>query len=311
MIGIYHSKDLDGLTCGAIMLHRYPEIKLIGFDYGEDIWDKLKDYPPQPVIIADVSLAITEDSNEMMKLGRWCNGEVTWIDHHKSAIEAFEQTTGPRQPGVYVVEGFGKVVVEIGRAACEIAWEYLLRMQRRDPEMPEAIKLLGEYDTWRNQDKEHWENEVMPFQYGMRMHCTSPESFPTSVFVNGKTTLEAIKRDGMIILRYQKQMNERAASMTAFELNFEGYRAICMNNGGANSQLFASVYDEAKHDIMLPFVYNGKYWVFSIYSTNPAIDCSVLAKKYGGGGHRQAAGFQIGAFKIIDGELFIVEGVKK
>lgn len=43
---------------------------------------------------------------------------------------------------------------------------------------------------------------------------------------------------------------------------------------------------------MMPFVFTGKKWVFSIYSTHPEIDCSVLAKKYGGGGHKGAAGFQ-------------------
>ena len=43
---------------------------------------------------------------------------------------------------------------------------------------------------------------------------------------------------------------------------------------------------------MMPFVFDGSKWTVSIYSTNKNIDCSELAKKYGGGGHKGAAGFQ-------------------
>lgn len=84
VIGIYHSKDLDGICCGAIMKLKYPEITLIGYDYGEDIWEKIKesDYPmfrqyPQPVsvIMADVSLP----ADKMMELSKWCGGRLTWI----------------------------------------------------------------------------------------------------------------------------------------------------------------------------------------------------------------------------------------
>jgi len=35
----------------------------------------------------------------------------------------------------------------------------------------------------------------------------------------------------------------------------------------------------------------GKKWSYSVYSTKPDIDCSAFAKRYGGGGHKGAAGF--------------------
>ncbi len=34
MIGIYHSADLDGFTSGAIIKRKYPNAKMIGYDYG-------------------------------------------------------------------------------------------------------------------------------------------------------------------------------------------------------------------------------------------------------------------------------------
>jgi nanoRNase/pAp phosphatase (c-di-AMP/oligoRNAs hydrolase) len=50
---------------------------------------------------------------------------------------------------------------------------------------------------------------------------------------------------------------------------------------------------------MMPFRYNGKFWVISLYTTKDNVDCSVLAKNRGGGGHKQAAGFQVDNIKDI------------
>ena len=34
MIGVYHNRDLDGFTSGAIIKLKYPDAKMIGYDYG-------------------------------------------------------------------------------------------------------------------------------------------------------------------------------------------------------------------------------------------------------------------------------------
>jgi len=39
----------------------------------------------------------------------------------------------------------------------------------------------------------------------------------------------------------------------SFEIEFEGYRAICANKLMANSQLFDSVWDSDRHDLMIQF----------------------------------------------------------
>lgn len=63
-----------------------------------------------------------------------------------------------------------------------------------------------------------------------------------------------------------------------------------MNVGLAGSDWFNSV-DDSSYDILMPFSYNGRYktWSYSMYSKT--VDVSVIAKKYGGGGHMGAAGF--------------------
>jgi oligoribonuclease NrnB/cAMP/cGMP phosphodiesterase (DHH superfamily) len=285
MICIYHSKDLDGYCSGAIVKKKYPDAKMIGYDYGQDLpMDKIP--LNEPIIMIDVSLPMSA----MLDLARYSGWKLTWIDHHASAIKDFNEfTSGGESPFTAVLQD--------GIAACEVGWKYLFP----DEEMPTAVKLLGEYDTWRNSDKEKWDNTILPFQYGMRMICSSPETFPEELFSNeneigifiADVHCAKIADNGQLILKYQKQQNERSAKFLAFECEFEGLRAICINSGGANSQLFDSVYDEEKHDIMIPFAYTGKHWTFSLYTTKDAVDCSQLAKSKGGGGHKKAAGFKL------------------
>jgi oligoribonuclease NrnB/cAMP/cGMP phosphodiesterase (DHH superfamily) len=299
MIGIYHSKDLDGYCSGAIMKLKYPNIILSGMDYGEEIpANPLR----EPVIICDMSFSM----EDMKKIAEQSDGQLTWIDHHKSAINDFMSFFKYDMVGygeVITVPNFGKVILEDGISACEGAWKYFFP----EKEMPPVVEFLGVYDTWRKNHKvNYWDFVIMPFQYGMRQICTGVEDFPMELFneysyrVGGNySTFDKIGNiiiNGANILKYQMQQNERACKFCAFEYEFEGLRAICLNSGGANSQLFASVYDESKHDIMIPFVYTGKHWTYSIYTTKDNIDCSVIAKKYGGGGHKKASGFKNNSF---------------
>ena len=95
-------------------------------------------------------------------------------------------------------------------------------------------------------------------------------------------------------------VDEKACSKNAFEYKFpEGYSAVCMNTNSFSSNVFKSVYDESKHDIMMPFAYNGRFWVCSLYTFKDNIDCSAIAKARGGGGHLKAAGFQADKFENI------------
>jgi oligoribonuclease NrnB/cAMP/cGMP phosphodiesterase (DHH superfamily) len=104
---------------------------------------------------------------------------------------------------------------------------------------------------------------------------------------------------GITVLKYQAQVNERQCKSASFEFEIEGLRAICVNGGGFNSDVFKSVYDESKHDIMVPFQFNGKFWVVSFYSVKKEVDCSVVARKFGGGGHAGAAGCQLASILTI------------
>lgn len=272
---IYHSRDLDGYCSAAIVKRKYLDAEFIGYDYGQPFpWEKIGN---ETVIMVDVSLPM----EDMRKLSELCGGKFTWIDHHISAINEFMALSEPF---------FINPVLQDGIAACEIAWKYFFS----DETMPLAVRFLGEYDTWRDADQARWEYVILPFQYGMRLNCNSLETFPMNLLENYTRItrdIEHIFHTGETILNYQKQQNA-VACRGAFEAEIDGLRAICLNGGGFSSQAFESVYDEAKHDLMVPFRFDGKQWTFSLYTTKDTVDCSQIAKARGGGGHKKAAGFQ-------------------
>jgi len=50
------------------------------------------------------------------------------------------------------------------------------------------------------------------------------------------------------------------------------------------------VFIDKNYDIWIACVFDGSVWIVSLYSLEA--DVSVIAKKYGGGGHKKAAGFK-------------------
>lgn len=283
---IFHSRDLDGFSSGAIGKRYYPNATLIPWDYGE----------PIPEIPEGESLIVVDVSFPMEQMEKYAQGrKMLWVDHHASSIKEYEE--------YFEGESSFDAYIKIGKAACELMWEYLYPKE----EMPLAIQLLGSYDVWRNENKEYWDKLIVPFQYGMRLKCNSVDTFPMILFGTddqSNPTEESVEfarvtfQEGKLVLAYQKTMNQNACKC-AFEATIKGYRAICLNVGGANSQVFDSVWDPEKYDLMVPFIWTGKFWKASLYTTKTDIDCSVIAKSLGGGGHKQAAGFEIDDIFVI------------
>ncbi|OPX89090.1 MAG: hypothetical protein A4E53_01698 [Pelotomaculum sp. PtaB.Bin104] len=164
-----------------------------------------------------------------------------------------------------------------------MAWEYFFPQK----EMPLAVTFAGRYDVW---DFSQHGNMLNEFQSGIRLFDHYPESEIWNKLLNGNAEIDSILSKGQIALRFRTNRYTSLIKSFSFYAEFEGYKAICCNVGSTSSQLFDSV-DELTYDIMCPFVFDGKQWTVSIY-TKKDIDCSVIAKKYGGGGHKKAAGFQ-------------------
>lgn len=263
----YHSADLDGKCSAAIVNYKHQGfgIDLIGINYGEEFpWCKVED--GELVYMVDFAL---QPFSKMIMLDN--KVDLIWIDHHKTAIDD-EKKYGIKFNGLR----------RIGTGACALVWEYLF-----NNDIPEGVRLLAEYDVWNHQNP-----KTLPFQYGLRVCDTEPKSgiWRSTVFTgNG---VDKICQNGSLLLDYETSQNKIQASAKCFEIEFDGLKCIAMNHGPANSKVFDSVWDPKKYDAMMPFYWNGRFWLVSLYSDRDDVDVSAVAKKRGGGGHKGAAGFQ-------------------
>ena len=288
---VYHSRDLDGWMSAAIVKHYCisqrvaEEVDFIGYDYGQTIPD-LSGY--NKVIMCDISFP----AKEMEYLGE----KLIWIDHHISAIldsesMGYDMTIGSRNTKF---------------SACELTWVYFFP----DDRMPELVRLLGRYDCFGHKGTSE-EKLVLEFQYGARQMITNYEdAYETLMLTDYDWKSNAhilhILNSGVIIYKYLCT-EAKQSYKNGFEVIFENpsidfssrtdiklhpkYKFILVNKERFNPINFGIDYHADGYDGAGCFHYANGKWNFSLYNDNELVDCSQIAKRFGGGGHRGAAGF--------------------
>ncbi len=105
----YHKSDLDGHCSGAIVLSKYPQCQVLGVDYNDSLILK-NVIPGEEIYIVDYRFPMSG----MTELNNIC--KVHWIDHHKTSIDEAHEAR-------FLASGGQSL--EIGKAGCELTWEYL------------------------------------------------------------------------------------------------------------------------------------------------------------------------------------------
>ena len=308
---IYHSIDLDGFMSAAIVKHWHIEylnsisnkitetntLDFIGYNYGQPIPD-LSGY--DKVIMCDISFP----KEEMRKLFEQRLNNFVWIDHHISAIKE----VGRIIPMKFTEE------ISIKHSACELTWQYFFPNEQ----IPEIVRLLGRYDCFGHKGTDE-EQKVLEFQYGARNYITNYESAYKWLVrslnaINDNTTPEKdVHKVGKHIYAYlcteAKQVYKNGFVIQflipkeqAPQFGFK-YKFICINKERFNPINFGIDYHKDGYDGAACFHFNGTHWCFSLYNDNGLVDCSQIAKQFGGGGHKGAAGFIINDItKILNNE---------
>lgn len=293
-IVIYHKADFDGVFCREIAKRFIPDAILIGWDYGD----------PEPDVSGADQIYILDLSVDSLM----SHPGLVWIDHHKTAIDKYPGTI----PG-YRIDGV---------AACRLTWQWFLQQQRKALGMiwllpdktqfidclvlePEAVRLAGQYDIW---DKRDPNSEL--FQHGLRsedltslvwdillppLHASPDQEASAAQKVS--QLLEA----GKAIQFSKHRENDSIIRSNGFTIQFEGLTFLACNAARYNSQLFSAGINP-DHDGLLGFNWDGTKWKVSLYGVpgKPDVDLSEIAKKYGGGGHKQACGFTTGYLAFLD-----------
>lgn len=297
-IVIYHRADFDGIFCREIA-RRFvgQDAALLGWDYGDPV--PLIPDGCETIYMLDISV----DALMMDK-------RLIWIDHHKSAIDKFENglNGGERfwtQPKIrgYRIDGV---------AACRLAWQWFTQSHNGQNGLAEkasfldrvviepwAVRLAGEYDIWDKRDP-----NAELFQHGLRSQALGPNMW--DILLSGPTelkdgqgglaevTVNALLDNGRSIQYAKTQENESIIKAAGFTIEFEGLKFLACNHARYNSSLFTAGL-KPEHDGCFGFAWRDGQWNVSLYHApgKEHHDLSQIASKYGGGGHRGACGFRV------------------
>jgi oligoribonuclease NrnB/cAMP/cGMP phosphodiesterase (DHH superfamily) len=262
-----HHNDADGRASAAIVRRALGrDVLLVEIDFGEPVpWEKID--RAQRVIMVDFSLP----PDDMQRLAD--STELIWVDHHISALEAMAGIADD-WPGLR----------DISEAGCVLTWKYFFP----GLPVPRAIILIGDRDIWR------WaEAETGSFDEGLHQRDTRPENDDLwqPLLEDDHQLLQELIQEGEILRRARLLDVRRYVRKYGFELSFEGYRTLAVNarsSGEMGAYIRQQGYQVA-YCYMDVWQNDRLMTTVTLYSEQ--VDVSKLAQKFGGGGHRGAAGF--------------------
>lgn len=265
----HHKSAKEGL--GPFIASQYPNITYT---------------PPEDVI--------DDRSNEAYKAGKFganlvIGGALTnfgYFDCFQDALvrqafsleEATDKETADRLRDLHRAHKF-QVAVDMERSGASIAWDYFFTSPK-----PDFIKLIEDRDLWRNSMEGVEEFHSFLFTIGFNDPKAWMEAFVTPVDVlieRGKVAKAAKEAACTIAMGYSGL------------IDFEGLRAcalnFCLYQGDVGHLLVERSPD--KFGVLYWWDQATKQWMVSMRSKGD-LDVSRIAQKYGGGGHKAAAGFQ-------------------
>ena len=259
---LYHKNCTDGTGAAwAVRKHlesvgKLQDAKFQTVQYG--------DAPPN-VIDLDVIIVDFSFPRDVLRIMKQQANSLIVIDHHKTAQAE--------------LDGLDYCIFDMDKAGCILAWEYFF-----DNNPPELFYYLQDRDLWK------WElPESREVSAALRSYKPFFDVWDEFMTPEG---LSKLKAEGAAILRYQQQQINAVLSRPSETVTIGGYEVPCVNsthliseigNELTQGQPFAALYFDTT---------DGKR-VFSLRSTNEGIDVAEIAKQYGGGGHRNAAGFAV------------------
>lgn len=254
-IVIYHDNCADGFCAAWAVRKQYPNATFIAAKYGDE--------PPAPegrdVFIVDFSYPRDVLFNLREKAA-----SLVVMDHHKTAQAA--------------LSGLGFCIFDMDKSGARLAWERFNTGQ--SPHW--LVDYTEDRDLWR------WK---LPHSKEINSAIRSyPFDFEEWDSI-AKRNPEEFIAEGAAILRDQKQtIASHVANAGTFEL--DGYTIPCVNCTTLISEVVGELAEGQPFAAGFFIAANGDR-VYSLRSRGDGIDVSEIAKRHGGGGHKNAAGFTV------------------
>lgn len=269
---LYHASCNDGFCAAWVARRAMPDAECIPVQYGQsppDVTDRtvyILDFCYKSAVLL-----------EMAKAAR----QITLLDHHKTAkadLDALVAAYDGSLPPTRLVFRF-----DMEKSGGRLAWERFFRDQ--------PSSWLVDY----TEDRDLWRHRLPNTQEVNAALRSLPHDFAVWDDLNargmvGNRPPESLIAEGAAILRYQAQVVENH-TRHAREVELAGHKILAVNATTMFSEI-AGKLAEGRPFGAAWFVRSDGKRVWSLRSTPAGVDVSEVARRFGGGGHRNAAGFE-------------------
>lgn len=279
---LFHANCADGFASAWIAHRKFgDDAEYIPVQYGQEPPDVAND-KDRPLYILDFSYS----RNVMFRLAALRHAEMIVLDHHKTAqaaLDGLEIELAANNCGDALTAHF-----DMGKSGARLSWEFFFS---REP-IPYLVRLVEDRDLWR------WK---LP---DSREFSAAIASYPKTFEVwdrLGKNINEprcecydeygdSLIEQGSAILRYQQQLVDSACE-NATEIEMDGHKVLSVNSTVLFSEIAGKLAENRPFGAAYFIRADGKkQW--SLRSRDEGVDVSEVAKRHGGGGHRNAAGWE-------------------
>ncbi len=195
------------------------------------------------------------------------------IDHHKSAMVELHDISNTR--------------FDMTKSGAMLAWEFF----HPGKECPKFIKYIQDRDLWK------WELEYSKeFSAAFDMVPFEFEEFEK--FEDDSVFDDARKR-GSFILAYSKTVVKKVCEQ-AQKRKFEGMDVLVVNSSHWMSEIGARLAPDCDFAMIWYWDHDAQHTKVSLRAFHETVDVSEISKKFGGGGHKKAGGFQLPKSKHVE-----------
>jgi len=266
---IYHGNCADGFAAATVVR------RSIGVD-NVDFYAGVHNESPPDVTGLDVIIVDFSYKRDVLLLMAEKAKTILILDHHKSAEKDLIDL--PKNV---------EAKFDMDKSGAMLAWDYFFKGK----EAPKIICHVEDRDLWRFNLEGTREIQACLFSY--------PYDFDIwDRFIFSVADIEGMIKQGEAIERKHFKDVKEFIAVGAYRTNIAGYDVPVLNM----PYFFVS---DAAHIMGEGEFFAACYWdipgfrVFGLRSASDGIDVSDIAVKFGGGGHKHAAGFRL-SLDVLD-----------
>ena len=293
---IYHANCADGFGAAfAAWLKLGNEAEYLPMQYNKGL-------PREAFLKRDIYILDFSFERAVMDELFMTVEHLIWLDHHKSAFEMwiggkFDGTEGDH----HQEDEVRYITLSQSKSGALLAWEYF----HPGIDIPMFIRYIDDYDRWQFKIEGTKEFNKALWSY-------APWSFEqwNHKFSNTYDTLDKqqlMRDEGAAILRAHEQNVQTIVESAARECDISTYWILGPESSGLAANCPPHLASDVGTELANQSGTYGLLWFVNkdgkckcSLRSNSGYDVSVIAKSFGGGGHKTAAGFEVDIQTLLE-----------